>query len=543
MDTPVLIVGAGPTGLTAAIELARRNIKVRIVDKVLERPASESRALGMHARTQELYARMGVLEPMLEEGSLLRQFNFYVNGKKLGAIGFDQLLSVYSHTLMLAQSRVEYHLLRHLETLGVEVERPKEVVSLQQEKDGVLVNLRDESGVETTITTSYVIAADGGRSTIRKLLGINFDGQKMQGEYVMDAEVEFKGDKLPEGEGFFSLGKRTMLVFGKLGKTGPLWRIAVSMQQDDPRMKRETPTLEGVQALIDEHPFNIKLHNPTWASGYFISARMVDKVQHGRIFLAGDAAHIHSPVGGQGMNTGIQDAVNLAWKLALVIFGKAPETLLSSYEQERLPIMKRLLETTSTMEHVLMTQNPLVAGLRNTAIASLTNIAALQAKLITRFTGYAVTYANSPISGEPHHALRGPKPGEAAPNAEGVKNGRGVTRDLFYHLEQDSRLQVLLFTQRAPQIETLEKQFLELSRQFGNLFQTHFVLPKDSHVTWEDVLVDSEGLLYSLYKVKSEALYVLRPDGFVAHHHPSTSVQNLRTYLEGVFASKALATP
>jgi 2-polyprenyl-6-methoxyphenol hydroxylase-like FAD-dependent oxidoreductase len=539
---PVLVVGAGPTGLTAAIELARRGVAVRIVDKVVKRPDTESRALGMHARTQEIYARTGVLAPMLEEGSLLKRFNFYVNGKPLGAIGFDSLPSAHNYTLMLPQSRVEHHLLEHLASLGVTVERPLEVKSMVQNTDHVVATLQNETGLEQTLKASYVIAADGGRSTIRKLLGLDFEGQKMQGEFVMDAEVEFLDKRLPEGEGFFSLGSRTMLVFGKLGKTTPLWRMAVSMQQDDPRMKRETPTLEQVQELVDEHPFGIKLHRPTWASAYFISARMVDKTRLGRIFLAGDAAHIHSPVGGQGMNTGIQDATNLAWKLALVVSHQASDSLLESYHAERYPIMKRLLNTTSTMEHVLMTQNPVVAGLRNTAIATLTNVAALQSKLITRFTGYEVSYPESPMSGQAHSGLLGPRPGDAAPDAADLYF-EGKTQRLFEHWGKDTRLQLLLFTGGQLQPKRwgeLEHLIKELSQQFGSLVQARMVVPSTNNEGNKTHMVDTRGLLHKAYKIAKETLYILRPDGFVAYHQSPISLAEVKTYLEKTFQHETL---
>ena len=363
-ETQVLIVGAGPVGLTTALELTRHGVPVRIMDKAPPRPETESRALGTFSRTLETFERLGALEHMLEEGVLVHGFSFYAGGEargeRIGRLGLDGLDAPHPTLLMLGQASTERILIERLEGLGVPVERPVEVVDVHQDGDAAHATLRDERGREEEVSAPYLVGADGARSAVRKALGANFPGLRMQGQYLVDARVDFPGGKeLPGGEGHLSLGPKSLLVFGRL--PGGLWRVIVSLQQDDPRMKRETPTRELMQSLVDEHPWlGARLVGDlAWASAFFISNRMVNRMRSGRVFLAGDAAHVHSPVGGQGMNTGIADATNLAWKLALALRGFGGEGLLDSYEAERRPIIAGLLKTTELSEHALMLRGPL----------------------------------------------------------------------------------------------------------------------------------------------------------------------------------------
>ena len=250
-------------------------------------------------------------------------------------------------------------MLEHLAGLGLTVERPVEVIKLNQSDAAVWASLRYQDGCEQTVQADYLIAADGGHSLVRKELGLDFDGHQLQGAYVMDVEATFKVD-LPADAGNFILGPHGFLVLGL--RPDGLWRLALSLPRSDQRMTRQTPNLEQMQTILDQDfpALGARLSRTNWASAFFLSSRIVRHLRKNRVFVVGDAAHIHSPVGGQGMNTGIQDAVNLAWKLALRLEGFGDVRLLDSYTSERYGVMKRLIATTNASTKAIMVTNPVL---------------------------------------------------------------------------------------------------------------------------------------------------------------------------------------
>ncbi len=341
-SAPVLIVGAGPTGLNLALWLTKLNVRVRIIDKAAQ-SGTTSRALAVQARTLELYDQIGIADDIVDAGVKVRGVNVWVRGEKaarmpLGEIG--EGISPFSFSLVYPQDAHEKLLIAKLSELGVHVERESELTLLRQDRQHVNGVVRNRRG-EEHFTASYVAACDGASSSVRHELGFGFPGGTYQGLFYV-ADVHADGP-VTDKELHIDLEDSDFLVVFPLKDEGHL-RI-VGLVREHPNTNPATLTFDGVSGKAAEH---VRLRNvrPNWFSAYRVHHRVAEHFRQGRVFLLGDAAHVHSPVGGQGMNTGIGDAVNLSWKLAAVLKGEANERLLDTYEPERIAFAQRLVATT-----------------------------------------------------------------------------------------------------------------------------------------------------------------------------------------------------
>ncbi|MEI9998080.1 MAG: FAD-dependent monooxygenase [Verrucomicrobiota bacterium] len=340
----VLVVGAGPVGLMMAGELARHGIRARVID-ALATPSPYCRALGITPRTLEIWENMGVAREAIEAGLWLEGFRIEVEGQPPREVKNDLHDLPYS-TLSLPQPQTERILARHLGRHGIEVERGVRLTGAKQHDGRVDVTL-ERAGAAEQATYRYVIGCDGAHSAIRHLAGIGFSGEAMPYDFMLgDVHADFG---LPRGWSLRTLRPRKdaapdMLVVMPLPEThryrvsmfAPPGLASVGANDHGIQSERPAPSLEQLQAAVDlAVPGRARLSDPRWTSLFRVSMRLADHYRAGNLFLAGDAAHVHPPTGGQGMNTGIQDACNLAWKLALVLQGAAPAALLDSYELER----------------------------------------------------------------------------------------------------------------------------------------------------------------------------------------------------------------
>jgi len=423
METQVLVVGAGPVGLTMAAELARYGVSVRIIDKAAERTRS-SKAIVIWSRTLELLDRAGCRAPFIAAGHRVDAANIVAGGKVIGHVGFDGIDTPFPYALMLPQSETEQLLERHLETFGVRVERQTELTSFAARADGVVCELRGPAGGTETLHVEWLIGCDGAHSTVRHALGLAFDGNTLQSDWII-ADVHMKGLPLPSSElGMYWHQDGVLAVFPISAER---YRIVADVGRSVGADAAQ-PTLEQVQAIVDRRgPRGVTVSDPLWLSAFRINERKVHNYRSGRVFVAGDAAHVHSPAGGQGMNTGMQDAFNLAWKLALVCCRQChAEKLLDSYGTERSPVATQVLADSGRLTSLALMKNHAAQVVRNAVGHVLLGLAPVREALADTLSEISVAYPHSPLNGPTPHAVHGPAPGDrVAPVANQIPAGAG----------------------------------------------------------------------------------------------------------------------
>src|ERR1700691_579169 len=340
-----LVAGAGPVGLTMAAELVRHGISCRIVDKAPAR-TELSKALVVWPRTLELLRIAGCAGDFLAAGRMIVSARLYAGRRMLANIGFESIDTPYPFSLFVPQSETERLLEEYLRKLGVRVERGVELASFTANVHGVNARLRRADGKNETVATDYLIGCDGAHSTVRHRLRLPFDGVSEQGIWLL-ADVKIRNHPYPGELLLFWHGDGVLAIFPmKEGR----YRIIADWGAAEPPPENATPALTQIQDLIDRRgPRGLEAYDPAWLSFFRINERKVKDYRKGRVFLAGDAAHIHSPAGGQGMNTGMQDAFNLAWQLAAVLHGDAGDTLLDSYQADRMPVADRVITFTDRL--------------------------------------------------------------------------------------------------------------------------------------------------------------------------------------------------
>ena len=409
MKTEILVVGAGPVGLTLALALRRQGVGVRIVDKSAAR-TDKSKAVVIWPRTLELLDIQGCAQTFVDAGLRVRGARILGEGRELVHAHFDLARSAFPFALLIPQSETERLLEQALAAVGVQVERQVELLAFADDGPRVSATLRHGDGREERTAAAWLAACDGAHSTVRHALGLAFDGDTLDSGWLL-ADVQIDG-KLPndvmtigwQPEGvmaYFPMGGRRFRVIAEAGSASDA----------------SEPTLAQVQSLIDGRgPQGLRAHDPVWLSHFRINERKITDYRHGRIFLAGDAAHVHSPAGGQGMNTGMQDVFNLAWKLALVQNGQAAPSLLDSYSPERSAIGDQVLRSTGRMTRIALLHNPLLRELRDFAAGTLSRLPAIQQRLVDQLTELNLHYAASPLSATPHGASARPAAGARVPD-------------------------------------------------------------------------------------------------------------------------------
>ena len=383
-DTQVLIVGAGPTGLVLALWLTRLGIRIRIIDKVPE-PGTTSRALVVHARTLEFYRQVGIADDVIRLGRKFIAVNLWVKSRRIGHVELGELgqgLSPFPYMTIFAQDEHERLLIDHLAKAGVTVERPTELLGCQEQNNQIEARLRLADGSDQTCTANFIAGCDGAHSTVRKVMNANFSGGTYARLFYV-ADVAASGPMI-NGELHIALDKVDLLAIFPLRDTSHARLIGTI--RNELADKTNGLTWNDVStAVIDR--LGVRVDTVNWFSTYHVHHRVAQKFQKGRMFLLGDAAHIHSPVGGQGMNTGIGDAVNLAWKLADVLQNRADPKLplppaerrgegalgsiLDTYEPERIAFASRLVATTDRAFTIAMSPGRIARFVRTIIIPRL----------------------------------------------------------------------------------------------------------------------------------------------------------------------------
>jgi len=358
-QTEVLIAGAGPTGLVLALWLSRQGVAVRIVDKG-EGPGATSRAMAVQARTLELYRQLDLDREVVESGLRNPAINVWAKGRHRARLDFGdagRTLTPFPFVLIYPQDRHERLLIRHLAAAGVTVEHRTELLGFEQADGEVRARLRGPGG-EETCSAAWLAGCDGARSLVRHQLGTGFEGGTYEQVFYV-ADVEYEG-VTSDGEIHMSLEDGDFVILLAYTKTG-LGRLIGAVRterESEHELQFEDVRRQAIASL------GLQVRKVNWFSTYRVHHRVSGRYRGGRAFLLGDAAHVHSPAGGQGMNTGIGDAVNLAWKLAAVQRGRAPQALLDSYEAERIAFARKLVETTDRVFSFVTAQGTLADFMR-----------------------------------------------------------------------------------------------------------------------------------------------------------------------------------
>jgi 2-polyprenyl-6-methoxyphenol hydroxylase-like FAD-dependent oxidoreductase len=450
----VLIIGAGPTGLFMAAEVARHGLSCRLIEKTLV-PSEKSRALVIQPRTLEIFQHVGIIEPFLKEGRAVKSMHLMSLDKELAHLHFSELDTAFPFVLSLEQSKTEQILTQVALSRGVTLERGVEFLDLQKTKEGARITCNHiQKGVEEIIEARFVVGCDGAHSAVRKTLQIPFKGKAFPSLFSL-ADVKLEWER-PPGEFFVFLNPEG--IRGAVPMTGEnRYRLVF------PRKKGESElTLQGIQERTGPQA---RVSDPLWMAHFQIHTRLVKTYQSGCVFLAGDAAHVHSPIGGQGMNSGLQDAFNLGWKLAT-----RDPSVIKTYTVERRSWAKKLLRATLFATRLVALQNPLLIAIRNRGIRFL--LPRIEKKLVSTLAQLRIQYPKSRV------VKTGG--GMRAPNVPVGKS------DLYTLMRGSTKPHLLLFGVTA-----------------SPLYLEAVVVPMDHKEAWER------------YGIKSKAICLIRPDLYI----------------------------
>ncbi|HYV65695.1 MAG TPA: FAD-dependent monooxygenase [Myxococcales bacterium] len=372
--TDVVIVGAGPTGLALAATLAKSGVDLVLLDRLAE-GANTSRAAVVHARTLEVLETLEVSDRLRAEGLVVPKFTIRDRDRELLTIRFDRLPTRYPYTLMIPQDRTEAILLGRLRELGGQVHRPWTVTDVRQDDSGAEVTVSGNGDAPQTIRARYVVGTDGMHSTVRERAGIPFVGGSYEESFLL-ADVRMRW-ALDRDEVMLFFSPEGVMVIAPL--PGEHHRIVATVDEAP-----ENPSLADVQRLLDSRgpaSGGARIDQLVWSSRFRVHHRVAGTYRAGRVLLAGDAAHVHSPAGGQGMNTGIQDAVALGETLAAVVAGRSGESTLDEYERTRRPIAERVVALADRLTRVATVQGRGAQSLRNAALRTLDHVPVFRRRL------------------------------------------------------------------------------------------------------------------------------------------------------------------
>ena len=513
MDTDVLIVGAGPTGLMLANQLGRAGARATIIDRHAG-PAVETRALGVQARTLEIYAKLGLAERALELGKRGTGANIWADGRRTAHVPLGEAgrtLTPYPFILILGQDDNERIMGEKLRASNLAVQWNTELKHLVQRGDHVRVTLKQPDGTSREMSAAWVAGCDGARSAVRELNRIAYLGAPYQHVFYV-ADTVVTGSMIADEVNAYLWRDGFHLLFPMRGQDH--WRV-VGILPQTLRDKAHVSFDDVIPSIVNEAGMDLSFASCSWFSTYRISHRSAERFRDRRCFLLGDAAHIHSPVGAQGMNTGLQDAYNLGWKLALVTAGRADSRLLDSYESERIPVARRLLNTTDRAFRLVVSNSP-IAGVLRTKIVARIAARAMRREAIQRvafrvISQIGIHYRESPLS------LAIEEPSTDAPHAgdrfawlELAFSADGAVEDLFAKLD-DTRFNLLVVGQPPPAAGTLP---------LGDLLRV-IAIPADGA---------NAGALAAA-RIAAPSYYLLRPDGHIGLCGTRFDVAALQSYV------------
>ncbi len=467
-EVDVFIAGAGPVGLFLANECARLGVTYRIVEAKATQ-SEHSKALAIFPRTLEIFDMAGLAEPFSVAANRVTGVAFASHDRRLGRIEFIPRETPYPYVAMVPQDVTEKLLLEHLRSRGGDVAYETALFSAHETESGVEV-AEERAGSSALVHAKYLVGCDGAHSTVRHLLGLSFEGGEYAEQFMLADAIT--NDVLPSDEMQLCPSRDGPLAVFPMSPTRR--RIIATVE----RLDGDAPSLDLVNDLLRQRaPQGLRAESLVWSTYFRIHHRCVSQMRAGRMFVAGDAAHIHSPFGGQGMNTGLQDAWNLAWKLALALHGHASEALLPSYTPERYPIVKAVIEATHFLTNVLGSSSPLAEGIRDAVIPVVTHVPQIQHAFVERLSGLGNAYKGSPIV-------------EGAGRRyfdDSLRGGRGIGHRFLLMVPAADGATVTA----ARSLEASFSDVLELRTYAG---RDLVLLRPDGYVAYESSARDSKGL-------------------------------------------------
>ncbi|MCW0214315.1 MAG: FAD-dependent monooxygenase [Pseudonocardia sp.] len=536
----VLVVGAGPVGLTAAIELRRRGVGCRVVDR-LAAPVPYAKAVGIQPRTLELWEAAGVLPRALDAGTPMHGQLVFVDGRQVARLEMALPPELPYGFLALPQYETERLLEERFAELGGRIDREVELVSFAQDADGVSAVLRGPTG-DSEVRAGYLVGCDGAHSVVRKGLGLSFEGDAFPEQYMLgDVEVDWA-----QPAGYAIRSTRTVDGVTDALVAIPLpgrrrYRMSMLVPEELASAASDgvehgfgsgpAPELRHIQAVLDRlAPEPTRASRLRWSSVFRISHRIVDSYGHGRVFVAGDAAHIHPPTGAQGMNTGIQDAIALAWRLALAVRGVAADGLLDSYDAERRPVGEEVVGR--TVRHAR-------AGFETGD----------RTRMLLREAQLLIAYTDSPLVGEGTDADElkgGPRPGERAPDCRGLRRAAVAFPQRLFEILDGRRHTLLLYADDVDQLPGLAAAAAGAHERARGQLAVTLVLAGDAVADHtadgliDDVAVpvvtDASSGFRSAYGAVGGCCYLLRPDGQVGFRAGRADAGELVRHLDAIVA-------
>ena len=530
----VLVVGAGPTGLTLAAQLHRFGARFRIVDRLRDR-MQQSRALGVQARSLEILDALGLADELVSRGNPAVRVVLHLDRGRTTEVRVDDIGIAgtrFPFILVVSQAETEAVLTEHLESAGVRIERGVELVAFEMGAEDVTCTLRHDDGRVEHVRALYLAGCDGAHSVVRKGAGIPFEGGPYRQSFVL-GDVEADGPLEPGALNAFPAREGVALFF-PLGRPAT-WRL-IGLEPRALQPPSAAPatfdlSLAELQALADAATGGrVRLRDPVWLARFRLHRRQAATYRAGRAFLAGDAAHIHSPVGAQGMNTGIQDAWNLGWKLALVARGRAAPALLDTYHPERWPVGRVLLRVTDRLfaAVVAITRSRLGTRVRNVLLPPLLHwlmrSRRRRARLFRFVSQLGIRYQRSPLSAEVGTPPDGaPRAGDRLPDATLVRDDGSLTT---LHRETAGPGFHLLLC--GPRDAWDEAQVAALCERHADLLFVH-------HITREPTrgaTADHRGEAFARLGVRRVTQLVVRPDGYIGLRSDDADLDHVARYLE-----------
>jgi len=533
---PVLIVGAGPSGLMMAATLYQHNIECQIIDKH-SAPITTSNAAVIHSRTLEMLDDLNLVDPFTKMGQMIHAITLNQRNKKFATIKTNQIESHYNYILSIPQNITEKILNEHLMEIGTPVERNLTLTALHQHDDRIIADLTHQDGQVQEIHCDYLIACDGIKSTVRNLLNLQFTGYRLPQQFIVsDTSIH---EAYPDN--LFSIyldddGPLAVFPFKKRHA-----RIIASINDPERNPQQPVSSLE-IQHLVAKRSANqLQIGEIYWVSSFWIQSKKLKNFREGRIFFAGDCAHVHSPVGAQGMNTGMQDAYNLAWKLALKIKGFASKKLLNSYNEEREKNAELLLTHTGWLTSIILLKNPLLQWLRFLAMKFLMNKKIFQHAFIMEISMLNINYKKSSIIDYEHSlSSHTPLPGHRIP-------------DCHFHTQYDmKRLDDLLRIQKhtlliftAKNVTLSEVAYIEALEEWkkplSHLITCVIISYPDlaNQFSFQPV-IDAQEELHRSLSIKKSCFFIVRPDKYIGCCSSNLNLQLIKNYFNRIFSLRQI---